>query len=222
MADQIEKAAICDGIAILVSAGVMDYNGHVSLRLADGGFLINSGASNRKAMTPDQITHLSAAGKVVSGGRPPNEMALHKAIYARRSDVGAVVHGHPPWSTLFTATEKKIPTVMPQGRLVTDIPVFAKSFSISSAARANEVADSLGQGVGLLLKAHGSVFVGADLIEATVLAIYLEQNAERAFQAQQLGTPRDIAPEVVAEYRKTLRNPRLYRKCWDFHLPRKD
>ena len=89
MADQKERAAICDGIAILVSAGVMDYNGHVSLRLADGGFLINSGASNRRAMTPDQITHLGADGKVVSGGRPPNEMALHKAIYARRPDVGA-------------------------------------------------------------------------------------------------------------------------------------
>ena len=78
----------------------------------------------------------------------------------------------------------------------------------------------LGQGAGLLLKSHGSVLVGATLAEAVCRAIYLEQNAERAYLAQHLGRPAPLAAADQAEYRKTLASDALYQKCWTYHSPK--
>jgi L-fuculose-phosphate aldolase len=210
---------VCDAVTILVAAGAMDYNGHASARIPAAGFAINTSASNRRGMTPQQVCHVDAAGKLLSGDRPPNEVHLHAAIYAARPEVQAVVHCHPKWTTLFTATGTAIPAVMPQGCLVADLPVYPASHSISSAARGHAVAQTLGSAPGILLSSHGSIFTGADLVEAVALAIYAEQNAERAYTARVLGEARPIAKTEAEEYRTVLRKPNLYQKCWDFFLP---
>ncbi len=209
---------ICDAVAILAEAEVMDFNGHVSRRHPDGGFLINSAVSNRAAMTPAQVCRVDAEGAPLDGIRPPNEVALHAAIYAARPDVQAVVHGHPRWSTLFTLTGRPIDVVMPQGCLVADLPVYPEAHSISTPARGAAVAGVLGPRCGALLAGHGSVLAGGTLQEAVALAIYTEQNAERACRARALGVPRSIPPEEFEEYRQMLARPGLYEKCWAFHL----
>lgn len=210
---------VCEAVSILVAAGVLDYNGHVSLRMDDGSVLINSGPSDRRRMTPRQVSHLAPTGEVLDGDRPPNEVALHLAILKARADVAAVVHGHPKWSTLFTTCAKDLPVVMPQGSLVADLPVYPESHSISTPERGAAVADCLAAGPGAVLRAHGSVLVGTSLPEAACRAIYLEQNAERAYRAHALGGAVPLDAEVQAEYRRTLASPALYAKCWTFYSP---
>ncbi len=216
--DEATLDDVCEAVTILVAAGVVDYNGHASRR-TDEGFVINSGPSDRKAMTPDQVCHVDPAGRVIAGDRPPNEVHLHAAIYAARPEVAAVVHGHPKWTTLFTGTATPIPTVMPQGALVADLPVYPASHSINAPARGEAVAQTLGPCRGALLASHGSVLVGRDLREAVALAIYAEQNAERAWRAVALGGARPLPDDEAAEYRTALDKPGLFAKCWDFHLP---
>jgi ribulose-5-phosphate 4-epimerase/fuculose-1-phosphate aldolase len=48
---------------------------------------------------------------------------------------------------------------------------------------------TIGNGPAALLKAHGAVTVGADIVEAFVLAAYLEENAYRQYMAMQIGEP---------------------------------
>lgn len=212
------RAEIRDAVAILVAAEVMDYNGHASRRHPDGGFLINSAGSDRAAMTEAQIVRVLPDGSAEGSDRAPNEAVLHAAVYAARPDVAAVLHGHPKWSTLFTLTGQRIPLVMPQGALVADLPLYDQSHSISTPERGAAMAQSMAKARGVLLRAHGSVFAAPDLIEAAALAIYAEQNAERAFRAAQIGTAAVLGPDEAAEYRQTLNTPGLFRKCWDFHL----
>lgn len=215
------KGDVCNAISILVAAGILDYNGHVSLRIDENTFYINSGRSNRNAMSVDQVSVVSIDEEVLEGDRAPNEVSLHAAILRERDDVCAVVHGHPKWSTLFTATNSALPTVMPQGSLVSDLPLYPQSHSISTPERGSAVAALLGDNPGALLRSHGSVLVGTSLREAVCRAIYVEQNAERAYLGQSLGTLQPLANEEIAEYRKTLTNPGLYSKCWNFYLPQK-
>jgi Ribulose-5-phosphate 4-epimerase and related epimerases and aldolases len=210
---------LCEAISILERAGVIDYNGHVSFRVGPESFLINSGASDRRRMTPAQICHVSLSGEVLQGDRPPNEVALHRAILAAQPDVVAVVHGHPKWSTLFTVCDTRLPVVLPQGSLVADLPRYRYSHSISTTARAEAVAELIGEASGALLDSHGSVLVGASLVEAVCRAIYLEQNAERFYLAQGLGGAKEIDAEAQEEYRKTLASASLYKKCWSYYSP---
>lgn len=217
MSDRPEQT-ICDAIGILVRAGILDYNGHASQRISDDQFLINTGASNRAAMSPDQLCRVDMQGRAQGGTRPPNEVHLHAAIYCARPDVQAVVHGHPKWTTLFTLTGTPIPVVMPQACLIAQLPVYDQSHSISTAERATAMTARMAQRPGVLLAGHGSVFAGSTLQEAAALAIYAEQNAERAYRAAALGRPNAIPERDWPAYQETLNKPGLFQKCWDFHL----
>jgi len=212
------RLQLCEGLRFLTRAGLVDYNGHLSIRHPSGGFLINTGASNRAAMTPDQICHVDDAGALLSGARPPNEVHLHTAILAARPDVGAVMHGHPPEATLLTSLELTLAPVMPQAAVAGDLPVYPESHSISTSARGAALAAALGQGRGVLLRSHGLVMTGADPVEACVVALYVEQTAERQLRGAALGGARALPQAELAEYAGTLNSATLFRKCWDFYL----
>ncbi len=215
---QSPEQLICDAVSILASVEIMDYNGHASLRGREGGFYINTADSDRAAMTPDQVCFVNHEGNSISGERPPNEVALHAAIFSARPDIQAIVHGHPKWSTLYTLTEQEIPTVMPQGCLVANLPVYPKSHSISKPERGAAVAEVIGQSDGALLAGHGSVLAGQTIQQAVALAIYTEQNAERAYRSKTLGQAKTISGPEQEEYRTGLAKPALYQKCWSFYL----
>src|SRR5690349_7342298 len=73
--------------------------GNVSARLADG-FLITPTNSSLGRLDPARLSKLDAGFAHVSGDKPSKEVFMHRAFYAARPDVGAVVHLH---STMATA-----------------------------------------------------------------------------------------------------------------------
>ena len=222
LAEQAVRDARVDlthGITILERLGIIDFNGHMSLRLADGSILINTGSSVRSAITPDDFVVTSADGDFdASAAAPPKELALHVAVYGARPDVDCVVHGHPKWSTLLTSAGADYKVTMAQGALLGDIPVYPSPRSVNNPTIGAEVADTLGDGRAALLKAHGSVIAAGDVLEATVLAIYLELNAERQVNAALIGEPYVFTDAEIAACRKGLMKRGLFEKCWDFYF----
>ena len=165
MAD--ERARLAQALTLLERLGIVDFNGHASLRRGDGTILINSGRSVRSALTAADIVAIDAAGELVEGDAPPPlERHIHTEIYRRRSDIGAIVHGHPKGSTLLTMTGRPYRPVFAQGALLGALPVFADPLSINTAERGAALAETLGQARGVLLRSHGAVTVGANIVEA--------------------------------------------------------
>jgi len=58
---------------------------------------------------------------------------------------------------------------------------------VNTKPMGEKLAATLGRGPAALLKAHGAVIVGADIVEAFTLAAYLEENAYRQYMAMQIG-----------------------------------
>lgn len=208
---------ICTALHFLLRSGLLDYNGHASLR-NDAGFLINSGASNRAAPKVTEICQLALDGTPVSGPKPPNEFHLHAAIYQARPDVHAVIHCHPKWICTLTSAGRTLDPVMPQAALVDGLACYPHAHSINTASRGREVASVMGLARGALLMGHGIVMTGPDLLTACVTALYAEQTAERQVLAAPLGGARPLTDAERAEYGKTLENPDLFAKCWAFYL----
>lgn len=206
-----------DALRFLVRAGIVDWNGHASARVAEG-FVVNSAASNRAAPGEGDFCTVSPEGATVSGPRPPNEAHLHAAIYRARPDVRAVVHGHPRWICTLSAAGVPLGPVLPQAAVLGELPVHPHGHSISSRERGEAVAALLGGARGVVLRGHGLVMTGPDLPTACVLALYAEQAAERQVLAAPLGGARPLPAEELEEYARTLDSPMLYRKCWDFTL----
>jgi L-fuculose-phosphate aldolase len=180
--------------------------------------LINSGKSVRSALTADDVIAIDMDGKPVDGDVvPPMEFHIHTEIYRRRPDVNAVAHTHPVWSTLFSMTGQKVEPVTMQAAVMGPIQLFGKTASINQKALAEELAAALGPHRVVMLKSHGAVVVGADIVEAFVLAIYLEETARRQYLARTLGTPYALSPAEVETIGANLRKPHLLKKVWDYH-----
>ncbi len=211
---------LMQGIGILENFGVIDFNGHFSVRMHDGRILINSGDSVRSALTPDQFTLVEPDGRwdEATQPRPPAELPLHLAVYKARPDIQAVVHGHPKWSTLLTGADRPYEVMLAQGALLGDIDVYPSPRSVNNEQVASEVAEVLGNRSAALLKSHGSVIAADDVLEATVMAIYLELNAERQVLSASLGGGYVFSPDEAAACRKGLAKRGLYEKCWNYYL----
>lgn len=217
-ADEL-KAELRRGISLLERLGIVDFNGHFSARLANGDIAINSGRSVRSAVSEDDFVVVDADGRHDDReAKPPAELPLHLAVYAAREDAGAVLHGHPRWSTLLSSAGIPYRVTLAQGALLGDIPVYPSPRSVNDSRTATEVAALLGEGSAVMLRSHGSVVVGHDVMEATVLAIYMELNAERQVTASMLGTAYEFSDEEAAACRRGLAKRGLFEKCWNYYL----
>jgi L-fuculose-phosphate aldolase len=213
------RLELTQAIAILERSGIIDFNGHFSVRLDDGTILINTGDSVRSRITPEDFVVVGANGEISEHRpRPPAELPLHIAVYQARPDVRAVVHGHPKWSTLLSSAGRDYQIVMPQGALLGEVPVYPSPMSVNNSRIAGAIAKKLGSRRAALLRSHGSVVAGNDVLEVTVLAIYLELNAERQVMGAGLGAPYVFTPEETASLQKGLEKRGLFEKCWNYYL----
>jgi len=213
------RQQLADALSMMERAEVIDFNGHMSCRLpGTDHLLINSGKSVRSALTAADIIEIDLDGKPVGHDvAPPMEFPLHTAIYRARPDVNAVAHTHPVWSTLFSSVGEPVRPVTMQAAVMGPVQLFPKTASINNPGLAAEVAQALGPHRVMMLKSHGAVSVGADIVEAFVFAIYLEETARRQYLARAIGTPYALEAGEVDRIGTNLRKPHLLRKVWDYH-----
>src|SRR3954469_2376723 len=210
------KQQLVDCIRMLEQSDIIDYNGHCSIRIAVNRILINVGSGQRSRLTVDDIVPIDLEGNVVEGkGNPPLERHLHMGIYRVRADVRAIVHAHPKWSTFLTMVGAAYQPVYAQGALVHPVPLLDSPNSINNREMADRLAAALGDRPAALMKSHGAVTVGKDLVEAFGLANYMEENSYRQYMAMQIGKPYAFSEQEIALCREKLWNAGLFKRTWD-------
>src|SRR6266702_1946538 len=182
------KQQLVDCIRMLEQSDIIDYNGHCSIRLDDNRILINIGSCQRSRLTVDDICTI---------------------------DLEAIVHAHPKWSTFLTMVGESYQPVYAQGALVYPVPLLDSPNSINNRAMADRLAATLGDRPAALMKSHGAVTVGKDIVEAFVLANYLEENAYRQYMALQVGKPYTFSEEEIVLCREKLWSAGLFKRTWD-------
>lgn len=213
------KHQLVDSIRMLERAKLVDFNGHQSVRIEGSDrILINSRKSSRSSLTVDDIVTIDLDGKLLEGSvEPPSEYFIHTSIYRRRPDLFSVAHIHPQWSTLFTIAQVPLRPVIIQGAVLGDIPVFPRPNLINTAELGRDLAETMGEHRGVLMKAHGAVLAGRNIMEAFVLSYYLEENAYRLYMASQLGYAHSLNEEEVEVMAKNVWVPKIVQKVWDNH-----
>jgi L-fuculose-phosphate aldolase len=217
-AGDVMKEQLVEAIRMLERAGIIDHNGHCSARRDARSFYINSGASVRGTLTVDDLVAVDLDGTLVEGSaRPPLEFHIHSEVYRARPDVNAIMHTHPQWSTFLTMTGTPYKPVYAQGVLLGDIPVMDSPLSVNTRPMGEKLAATLGSGPAALLKAHGVVVVGVDIVECFALAAYVEENAYRQYMAMQIGDPYVFSEAEQRACREKLWSPNLFKKTWDHY-----
>ena len=213
---ETQQQQLVDCIRMLEQSDIIDYNGHASIRVDDARMYINIGSCQRSRLTTADICTIDFDGNVLEGnGKPPLEFHLHAGIYKARNDVQAIVHAHPKWSTFLSLTGNSYLPVYAQGSLVYPMPVLDSPRSINNPEMAGRLAETLGDRPAAMMKAHGAVTCASNIVEAFVLANYLEENAYRQYMSMQIGTPYSLTDEEVAAAQGKLWTESLFKRTWD-------
>jgi L-fuculose-phosphate aldolase len=181
---------------ILASEGYADLTlGHVSARDPDGGIWIKRKGVALDEVEPDDVVTLDDAGAVMH-----LETVLHTGVYRVRPDVGAVVHGHPPYATALGATAADLALLTHDGILFADgVSRFDDPDLIVDDDQGDRVAAALGSRRAVLMQNHGVVVVGKDVPWAVLTAATLERAAQLQSLASTLGELRPIGPELARQ-----------------------
>ena len=102
-----------------------------------------------------------------------------------------------------------------QGVLLGDIPLMDSPLSVNTRpwARSSPRRSAM---AAALLKAHGVVIVGADIVECFALAAYVEENAYRQYMAMQIGEPYVFSEAEQQACREKLWSPPV-QEAWDHY-----
>ncbi len=234
------KSKVAAAVRMLTAEGLMDFNGHLSVRSPHDPerILINPRHVSRNVLTGDDIVMVDLRGKPLDGGNPlpqatptdaqmrvakgmepPSETPIHTAIYRQRPDAVSVAHIHPQIATAFSIAGVAIEPVFTLGCLLGGgVPVYDKPDLIRSDALGDELAESLGQARAALMRGHGAVVVGESVEACFTACIWLEENAKKQLTARQLGnTIRAFSPAETERVKNDLWRPETIRKTWDYY-----
>ncbi len=206
-------AACCRQLA---SRGlIVGSDGNVSARLGPDRVLVTPSGGLKSQLSGAQMVAVSLSGRRVRGQRnPTSELDLHLRILRVRTDVGAVVHAHPPVATSFAvAGEGFTSFVLPELIfLVGSVPLVPYATPGTSAV-GDGVAPYLEGHNALLLANHGAVTMGRTLEEAWIRMETLEHGARILFGSRLLGRVTELEPGAVAQLEalrtRSLREPNV-------------
>jgi L-fuculose-phosphate aldolase len=181
-------------------------DGNVSVRFPNGNIIITPSGRSKGRVTAESLVVVDSGGRLIEGDvRPSSEMRMHLRIYARRADVKAVVHAHPPTATGFgvaglSITAPVLPEVILQMGTIPLVPYATPG----TDALPDSLEPFLMQHDAFLLANHGATTVGPTLEVAHQRMESLEHAARILFVARSLGTVNELsAADVMA-----LRSPK--------------
>jgi len=220
------RSDIAAATRLLHSEGVLDYSGHIGVRLPDNsGILIQGFKDSRAELTPDEILSVDWDGKVIAGrerSRPPSETVIHTAILRARPDIGAVLHCHPPCATLFTlvAGAPFLPVKNHAVRWRSGVPEHPDPGHISSKEQGAALAATLGRHNACLLRAHGAVLVAENARALLIDGIHFEENARALRDALAIGKLRPLTQAECDMMEGTFRRDHHVSKLWAYYIGR--
>jgi L-ribulose-5-phosphate 4-epimerase len=221
------KKKVALGNRIMFHQGLADYHGHVSARIpGTRQFLIKPVLAPLGTISSKDIIRVdideymdiceqnwAQAGNqraVTKLKAPPRETMIHAALYNARLDVNSVVHTHQTLATAFSVAGTPILPIYNQAAaFAPETPIFPSPRLIYTIQDGQEICQTLGDRMAMLLKGHGIIVCGDSLEYATVHAIYLERTAYMQWVASCVGKP-SIMPQNEIDFMKENMTYRSY------------
>jgi L-fuculose-phosphate aldolase len=171
--------------------------GNISIRDEEGDIWITPARLDKGSLTRGDIIRVRADGAAESRYRPSSEYPFHRAIYAARPDLRAIVHAHPV-ALVACSICRRVPDtrLLPTTCRVCGPVGFAPYALPGSAALGASIARTFAAGFHcVVLENHGVVTAGGDLQEAFERFETLEFCAKTIIKASILGAVRYLSQE---------------------------
>mgnify|MGYP000995728782 CR=1 FL=1 len=163
--------------------------GNLSCRLPNNLMAITPSGMDYEALKPRDIVIMDLAGNCIEGRRKPStEQPLHRAIYAAREDISAIVHTHSVYASAMAAARKPIPGAMEDLVQIVGGDVRVARYALpGSPELGHYVVEAMAGRNGALLANHGALGAAADLEQALLICQIIEKSAQITIAAQSVG-----------------------------------
>ena len=178
---------------------VAAYDGNISTRTKNGTILITRSGICKGEVTDKDIVEIDLKGKVLSGkGKISTEHKIHLYAYKKRSEVNAVVHCHPVYSTVFALLGEGLNDhYLPEVFLTLGKIPLCKYATPSTDQVPESLEPYINFAWAMLLQNHGAVTLGKTLDEAYFKMEKLEQAAKIIYLSKLLGKPRKLSKQKI-------------------------
>lgn len=163
-------------------------DGNLSIR-ANEIVLITPTCMSKGFMTKDDIVLVDLDGNVIEGiKKPTSEILMHLTVYKNRSDINAICHAHPIYSTAFASAGKSLTKkVLPEVIISLDEIPLVKYATPGTKELSKELLPFIKKYDAMLLENHGVITLGKNLWDAFFKMETVEHFAQICFIAEQIG-----------------------------------
>ncbi len=175
--------------------------GNLSIREPNGDIWITPARVDKGTLRREDIVCVRADGRREGLHPPSSELPFHQAIYARRPDLGGIVHAHAVALVAFSVCRRVPDTrLFPQARHVCGAAGFAPYALPGSAALGENIARTFAEGFDcVVLENHGVVCAGENLQRAFERFETFEFTAKTIIKGSHLGEVRYLSEAQVAQ-----------------------
>lgn len=153
--------------------------GNLSVRLDEKYMLTTpSGLDYMRLEAADMVKVEIDTLKYDSNKKPTSEKGLHAAIYKKRPDVGAVIHTHSKYCSVFAAACKDMPVTERFKDTFGETVKLAGYALPGTKALMKNTAEAVGDGMGAIMAHHGMIACGNDIEKAFENCAALEENGK--------------------------------------------
>jgi L-fuculose-phosphate aldolase len=187
--DEVKADVLAAAKAMHARGLVEGTAGNVSGRVDDGTVVLTPSSLSYEAMTLDDLVVVDLEGNRLAGERSPtSEKAVHLCALAAYPEVGAVVHCHARYASMFAVARMPIPAAIDEFVVYVggEVPV-CDYFASGSDGLGPEVAAKLVDRSAALMANHGLVAIGKSVDDALHSALVVEHNAHIFWGARLLG-----------------------------------
>jgi L-fuculose-phosphate aldolase len=197
--DEAAEAILHVGKRMYDRGYVAANDGNISVRLSDDRLLATPSGMSKGFMTRADLVVTDMAGEKISGKRnPTSEVKMHIRAYELREDIRAVVHAHPPYATAFSVVAVPL-----AGCILPEVIVSIGSVPLTQYATPSteevprSIEDVVRRHDAFLLRNHGAMTVGKDVLGAYHKLETVEHFAKITFIARHLGRINPLGDDEV-------------------------
>ncbi len=167
--------------------------------LDTGKIYVTPSGKSFSTVTCDELVEVALDGEVLKGTKPSVDLIFHRAIYAARPEIGAVIHLHCPYATAFAILGQAIPVAMQAiaNTVGTAIPVAKFALPGTPELGQNIVQAMQGKTNAVLMANHGLVVCAPTPEECISIASTVETAAHATFVARCMGEPVILTQEQI-------------------------
>lgn len=188
------RAELIATLRWLAAAGLYSgTSGNVSVRASPTRFLITPSAVPYDEIAARDLVAMTLEGLPAGNQRlvPSTEWRIHRDIYNRRPDVGAVVHTHSPFATTIACLRREVPAFHYMVAKTGGPSIRCARYATygTEALSRNALGALAGGRNACLMANHGMLALGADLRSARRLAEEVEALCQTYWRALAVGEP---------------------------------